>query len=174
MESYCRPQAKAVRALGAGPAHPWPRRRYVQGPLGDHGALDRPERPGPVDDAAGPLERIEHCARRGRGTGGIQCVRCWTICVRTRVQPTEEHATRNRFVSESRCFLRHAPYSAELASCRELSADLACRAPGVFGSGKRPRMIARHGPWIRPGASARCDGTFTGSPPILQPACAWA
>jgi hypothetical protein len=30
MESYCRPRAKAVRALGAEPAHPWPGRRYVQ------------------------------------------------------------------------------------------------------------------------------------------------
>src|SRR5271169_4100772 len=32
MESYSRPRAGAVRALGAGPARPWPGRRYVQAP----------------------------------------------------------------------------------------------------------------------------------------------
>jgi hypothetical protein len=36
--------------------------------------------------------------------------------------PLQAIGLRARFVSESRCFLRHAPYSAELASCREISA----------------------------------------------------
>ncbi len=36
-------------------------------------------------------------------------------------------ASIRRFVSESRCFLRHALYSAELASCREISAAMVTR-----------------------------------------------
>ena len=46
-------------------------------------------------------------------------------------------APNRRFVSDSRCFLRHAPYSFEFASCREISAwrnssptrTAACAAP---------------------------------------------
>jgi hypothetical protein len=52
--------------------------------------------------------------------------------------------------------------------------NLAGRAPGVFGSGERRRIIARHDPWIRPGPSAQYDCISTGSPQILQPACTWA
>jgi len=122
--------------------------------------------PGFAEQATSVAHALTPVRPMRRNLSGLPLADAFTLVVpatdRTAVGVGGRAAARSRGVTD-------LPVSAA-----RIPADLACRTPGVFGSGKRPRMIARHDLWIRPGPSARCDGTSTGPPQILQPACRWA